>query len=98
MEWKVHHNLNGLKKKTINTNLERYGVEHYSKTEERKKKISERWENYSEEELKQITDKREKTCLERYGVEHALQYPEFREKSIANIIGQWRSSYIKSTN
>ena len=59
---------------------EKYGVDHFSKTEEFSIMMKDIWKNKSEEEIKEIVDKRIETCLDKYGVESVLKNEEIYEK------------------
>jgi hypothetical protein len=71
------------------TNLERYGVESYSQTDEYLSKVKQtnldRYgvENYSQTE--EFSSKVKKTNLERYGVENPMMLDEFKEKMVNGV-------------
>ena len=67
------------KKQIKKTNLERYGG-HPMKNEKIKESAKKTWENKTDEELKDIQEKRKKTNLERYGAESPLESKEIQEK------------------
>ena len=72
------------KNKTLNTNLEKYGVEYPNQSELVRNKTKEtnleRWGVDSPLKSEEIKDKKRKTNLERWGVEHTLQNKEIRDK------------------
>ena len=84
-----------VRNKIKETKKERYGNEFYTNREKARQtmeniygryfnnsvKISETWQNKSEEELKEISDKKKETCLERYGTVCALQAESSKEKT-----------------
>ena len=72
------------KNKTLNTNLEKYGVEYPNQSELVRNKTKEtnleRWGVDSPSKSEEIKDKKRKTNLERWGVEHTIQNKEIRDK------------------
>ena len=63
------------------TVLDKYGVDNVSKVPEFQEKIKQnRWENKTEEELKEIQEKTIQTWLENLGVDNPLKNPEIRDK------------------
>jgi len=73
-----------MKEKIIETTLQRYGVEHYSQSDDWKEKTlktnMERYGVSNSNKTKEIRDKIKATCIERYGVEHPSQCQEIMEK------------------
>ena len=74
-----------IREKTKKTNLERYGVEYLTQSEEIKNKMK---KNYFQKngveypmQNENVRNKSKITSLERYGVEYALQNPEISEKA-----------------
>ena len=71
-------------KKTKQTNLKKYGVEHTSQVKEVREKAKQTClEKYGVEnpaQSKEIQEKFKQTCLEKYGVENPNQCKEIREK------------------
>lgn len=65
------------------TNLDRYGVEVASQTDEVKDKIKQTWEDSAKEKKRQ-------TCLEKYGYENSSQNPQVKEKISATLYGRKR--------
>jgi very-short-patch-repair endonuclease len=78
-------NYNERMEKSKKTNLERYGVEHYSKTED----FKEKYQNTSIEKYgvkhvlqsKEVRKKQKETLLERYGVDAPSRIEESKEKT-----------------
>ena len=65
-------------KKTIK---EKYGVEHFSKSNQFSEKIKNTWKQKSQEEIDEFNKNCEKTHLERYGCKRPLQKSQFKEKA-----------------
>ena len=72
------------KDKIKTTNLEKYGQEYCTQTNEIKEKISQsqikRWETMTSDDIQRRKEKSENTCLERYGVKSYTQTKEFLKK------------------
>ena len=83
--YKCRSNSKEVKEKYIQTNLEKYGVEHPFQSEEIKEKKKQTClEKYGVEhpfQSEEIKEKKKQTSLERYGVEHPSQNKEIKEKS-----------------
>lgn len=60
--------------------IEKYGVDHYSKTKEFSRQMIEASSKKTQEEWDEIERKKRETRLEKYGVEHVFQSPEIKEK------------------
>jgi very-short-patch-repair endonuclease len=77
--------LNAIMEKRKQTNLEKYGVEHYTQTEEYLEKTKQtNIEKYGVEHFSQTEEYLEKTKqsnLDRYGVEHPMYLDEFKKLS-----------------
>lgn len=73
------------KKKTIESNLERYGVEWYSQLETRRSHLSEN----NPFKLGEVKEKSKKTMLSKYGHEHALQSKEIRDKIAETLLERY---------
>jgi hypothetical protein len=73
-----------MKEKIIETTLQRYGVEHYSQSDDWKEKCKktcmERYGVSNSNKTKATRDKIKATCLIRYGVENPSQCQEIMEK------------------
>ena len=82
--YKCRSNSKEVKEKYIQTNLEKYGVEHPFQSEEiNEKKKQTSLERYGVEhpsQNKEIKEKSKQTCLEKYGVEHPNQSQIVKEK------------------
>lgn len=63
------------------TMLERYGVEHALQSNEFIEKYKKSMLEKPEEELREMKDKRKKTCLEKYGCVNPMQNKDVQEKS-----------------
>lgn len=63
---------------------EKYGIE-YQKLPEFSEKLHNTWNNKTQKELDEITNKRKKTMLEKYGIEYANQNKTFFEKALLNF-------------
>lgn len=78
--------------KTVQTNRERYGAEHYLKTEEGKNVYKQKLEEkYGEGvsstlQLAQVKEQIKQTVLNRYGVDHNSKIPEVQEKRVLSRI------------
>jgi hypothetical protein len=81
-----------MKRKSIDTNIEKYGTEHFLKSEEGKERfkkiIQEKYGNdiVSTLQLDNTKEKIKQTNLEKYGVEYGLQSSEIKEKIINSRI------------
>jgi hypothetical protein len=62
------------KTRRVNTNIQRYGVDSYAKTQE--------FKNFMHLEKDSMLKKRKNTNLEKYGYEYANQNPSIKEKNI----------------
>lgn len=58
----------------------KYGADNISKTDLWKDKISNTWKNKSDDDIKDILEKREQTCLDRYGVTAASKCSAILDK------------------
>ena len=80
-------------KKIIQTlkenNLQKYGVDSFSKTKEFKKLCEETWKNKSKEEIKNMIKKIQQTSLEKYGTGNAMQTLFFKEKLKQNNLQKY---------
>ena len=88
------------KLKSIQTNLERYGVENPSQSSEiKQKKIETSLKNYGVENPTQseiIKEKSRQTSLKKYGVSCAMKLPEVAQRSVETRFKN--NNYIKSTS
>ena len=88
---------NGTSDKIKQTNLERYGVEWTTQSDQMKEKSKQTClEKYGVEhstQSKQMKEKSRQTMLDRYGVEHALQAEVFREKSKQTCLNNFGTEY-----
>jgi len=69
-----------LYEKSKTTCLEKYGVDHYTKTEEYKQHMINTWGYFSPFEMKETHDKSKITLIEKYGVDHNMKIKEVVEK------------------
>ena len=74
-------------KKTKDTYLEKYGVEHNMKLEKNKKYFSDLHKNFSKERKKEINEKRAKTNLKKYGVDNIFKDTERMKKAYLKKLG-----------
>lgn len=63
--------------------LQKYGVSNPMKCIEIKQKAIDTMNSRTQEQLKEIQNKKKKTCMEHYGTEYALQSPKIREAMMA---------------
>lgn len=98
---KCSSNNKQLRDKTKNTLLEKYGVDHYSKTEDYVKKVKktsiDRYgvDNYSKTE--DYVKRSKKTYMDRYGVDSYTKTSEYLEKSKKTCLDRYGvDSYIKT--
>ena len=79
------------KNKTLNTNLERYGVSHYNKTVEFVERVKKtKKKKYGNENYVNI-DKQKETNLIKYGVESYMQTDEFKEKKEKKLLDRYNT-------
>ncbi len=82
-----------IRNKVKNTNLERYGVEYYSQTNEHKIKFEqtslENWGTKNPNHSDIIKNKIKETNLEKYGVEHPSELEFFKEKAKSTNIQRY---------
>jgi hypothetical protein len=71
-----------IKSKRKNTFIEKYGVDHYSKSEEFKTFMAESQQSYTNEKWETINTNRQNTCLEKYGVDNPAKVPEIHSKKM----------------
>jgi len=77
------------KDKTIKTNLDKYGVVHYNKTDEFIKKIKKtKKERYGNENYTNIKKQKE-TNLKKYGKEYYIQTDDFKNKKDLSLINKY---------
>ena len=92
-------NVQNKRKKTC---LEKYGVEHYNKTEESKEKIKNTClEKYGVENPTQsikIKEKIKNTCLEKYGVESYTKTDECKKKKKQTCFKKYGVEYYSQTD
>lgn len=98
---KCSSNSEQFKVKSEKTLIERYGVSHYSKTDEYVKKVRETSkikygvDNYSK--TKEFVDKSKKTYLDRYGVDSYTKTDEYVSKSKKTCLDKYGvDSYVKT--
>jgi hypothetical protein len=72
--------LDSVKEKSKKTMMKKYGVNHYSKTEEFKNIIFDKYGVKSTLELDSVKEKSKKTMLEKYGVDHYSKSGDFIKK------------------
>jgi very-short-patch-repair endonuclease len=72
--------LDSVKEKCKNTMIEKYGVDHYSKTDEFKNLSVEKYGVKSTLELNYVKEKSKKTMNERYGVDYYSKCDNFKEQ------------------
>jgi hypothetical protein len=72
-----------IKEKRKNTFIEKYGVEHYSKTDEFRSFISNSQQEYSTEKKHTIQTSRETTCMKIYGVDNPAKDPGVHSKKMS---------------
>lgn len=90
---KCSANSENTKDKLKKTNLEKWGVDHYSKTQEYKEKVKstslEKWgvDNYSK--TKEYIDKSKHTYLKKWGVDNYTKTDEYLEKSKNTSLQNW---------
>ena len=83
-----------IKNKIENTKLERYGDGYFVN----KNKISQTWNNKSNEELQSIQQKREQTNLNKFGVKNPYQNKKLMEESYISKFGvnhPWKSKIVR---
>jgi len=86
-----------IKEKIKKTMLNKYGVDHYSKSEEFKKMVPEKYGVKSTLELPEIRIKTKKTLIDRYGVDHYSKCDEFKDQIKKTCISKYNvSSYSKT--
>ena len=71
-----------IKEKRKNTFIEKFGVDHYSKSAEFKTFMSESQQAYSDEKWESINSARQKTWLEKYGVDNPAKDPKIHSKKM----------------
>lgn len=77
------------KDKTIKTNLDKYGVVHYNKTDEFIKKIKKtKKERYGNENYTNIKKQKE-TNLKKYGKEYYIQTDDFKNKKDLSLMNKY---------
>lgn len=88
------YELDSTKQKIKKTNVERYGVEHYNKTIENRKKLSET--NPLHTEI--VKDKIRKTCIDKFGVDNPAKSKDIQLKIQKTCMHRFNStSYSKSS-
>ena len=84
---------NQVKKKVIETNIEKFGHEWATKSDEIKTKIKdkfiENWGVDNPSKIKEVRDRAKETMLERFGVEHAMHSDEIKKKVRDKFIENW---------
>jgi hypothetical protein len=98
---KCSSNNRDLKNKKKNTLLERYGVDHYSKTKEYVDKVKStsisRYgvDNFAKTD--EFVQKSKKTFMDRYGVDSYTKTPEYLEKSKSTCLSRYGvDNYVKT--
>jgi len=77
------------KEKIKKTNIEKYGADNWTCTEEGKKKISEIKLNYTKEKKEEILTKREQNNIEKYGIPYLLQDKKYKVKAEKTFIEKY---------
>ena len=70
----------GITEKRKATSMERYGVDHITKTPQYKKKSRELWAHRTQKEKSLIAEKREQTFLQKYGETHHMKLEKQKQK------------------
>jgi hypothetical protein len=98
---KCSSNNKELREKSKKTLIEKYGVDHYSKTDEYKDKVKstsiEKWgvDNYSKTD--EYLKKSKETSIEKWGVDNYSKTEEYLEKSKKTCLEKWGvDSYTKT--
>lgn len=77
------------KEKTNNTSIKKYGIDHYNKTDEFKKRVkSTKKEKYGDENYVNIKKQR-KTNIERYGFESYMKTDMFQKKKEKTLLNKY---------
>lgn len=77
---KCAKNNDSIKKRTRETNIQRYGVAHPMQNNTIKNKVSNTINTFSENKKQLIQQKREATCIERYGIVHPSTLDYIKQK------------------
>jgi hypothetical protein len=84
---------NQVKKKVIKTNIDKFGHEWATKSDDIKNKIKdkfiENWGVDNPSKVKKVRDKAKETMLERFGVEHAMHSDDIKNKIKDRFIENW---------
>ena len=81
-------------------NIENFGVEHYSKSNEFKEKVKttnlQKYGNSCSLQSEEIKEKSKQTCIEKYNVEHFSKHKDFKEKTQNTMITNYGMLYVKT--
>jgi len=89
-----------IKKKKVETNLSKFGVQHASLNKEVKDKIKKIYDDRTDQYKNEILNKRIKTVNDKYGVSNISQLEETQKKRIESFkenIDKWKINYKKTS-
>lgn len=89
--------LESVKEKSRQTNLENRGVEYAVQSSEVKQKLHDSLMNKSEKEKELMQQKRKQTCIDKYGVDNPFKLQEFRDKSKETCIQRYGVEYASQS-